>query len=63
MDVFADLNEPIHHAAAQRAVRFAHLVRSRFTIGDLLTHTGWLDAVNAESLLDEPGSGPSGGIS
>ena len=60
---FADLNEPIHHAAAQRAVRFAHLVRNRFTIGDLLAHTGWLDAVNAESLLDEPVSGPSGGVS
>jgi len=60
---FADLNEPIPHAAAHKAVRFAHLVRSRFTIGDLLSHTGWLDAGHAESLLDEPASDPSGCVS
>ncbi len=51
---FADLNEPVARATAQAAVRFAHLIRARFTLGDLLAETSWLDEAHADELLDEP---------
>jgi len=60
---FADLNEPIDYNTALKAVQFAHFVRGRFTIGDLLSLSCWLDESHAESLLDEPGSYLSGGES
>jgi hypothetical protein len=47
---FCDLNEPIGQETAGSAVRFAHLVRARFTLGDLLSETGWLDD-SADDLL------------
>jgi glycerol-1-phosphate dehydrogenase [NAD(P)+] len=51
---FADLNEPIPRASAHAAVRFSHLIRARFTFGDLLAETRWLDGARAAELLDEP---------
>ncbi|MFQ5805574.1 MAG: iron-containing alcohol dehydrogenase [Phycisphaerae bacterium] len=50
---FADLNEPIPRACPCAAVRFAHLIRARFTLGDLLDESGWLDDARADELLDE----------
>jgi len=51
---FADLNEPVSPSSSHAAVRYSHLVRPRFTLGDLLTHTAWLTDESATSLLDEP---------
>ncbi len=56
---FADLNEPIRRSSARAAVRYAHLIRGRFTLGDLLSETGWLDDAHAGELLDEPAEGPT----
>jgi glycerol-1-phosphate dehydrogenase [NAD(P)+] len=53
---FADLNEPVGHPSAHAAVRYGHLIRSRFTLGDLLTETGWLTDTTADGLLDDPGA-------
>jgi hypothetical protein len=39
------LNEPIARDTTESAVRFAHLVRARFTLGDLLSESGWLGDV------------------
>ena len=56
---FADLNEPIRRSSAHAAVRYAHPIRARFTLGDLLSETGWLDDAHADELLDEPAEGPT----
>ena len=39
---FAELNVPIPTPSARAAVRYGHLIRARFTLGDLLSLTGWL---------------------
>jgi glycerol-1-phosphate dehydrogenase [NAD(P)+] len=54
---FADLTEPIPAATAHAAVLHSHLVRARFTLGDLLAHASWLKATTPATLLDEPGFG------
>jgi glycerol-1-phosphate dehydrogenase [NAD(P)+] len=51
---FSDLDEPVPHATASVAVRFAHLIRARFTFGDLLAETSWLSEARADELLGEP---------
>jgi len=51
---FAELDKPVPLPAARTAVRYSHLVRGRFTLGDLLDHTGWLTDETAADLLDEP---------
>jgi glycerol-1-phosphate dehydrogenase [NAD(P)+] len=54
---FATMTQPVSEVQAEDAVRHAHLVRHRFTLGDLLSFAGWLDD-NALRLLcpteDEP---------
>lgn len=50
---FVELDEPIWHASAHAAVCYGHLVRARFTFGDLLTETGWLNDERADELLRE----------
>ncbi|MHC4064859.1 MAG: iron-containing alcohol dehydrogenase [Planctomycetota bacterium] len=52
---FSDLDKPVSPATARQAVLLGHLVRSRFTFGDLLCHSGWLDGKTAAALLDDPG--------
>lgn len=49
---FCDLDEPIGADRAASAVRFAHLIRARFTLGDLLSNCGWLDD-NAGDLVHD----------
>ena len=39
---FADLTQPVSDRSALAAVRFGHLIRARFTLGDLLELCGWL---------------------
>jgi glycerol-1-phosphate dehydrogenase [NAD(P)+] len=51
---FCDLDQPISRDSARTAVRFAHLIRARFTLGDLLTEAGWLTDSRADVLLGEP---------
>ncbi len=48
---FADLDQPVGAGSARSAVRFAHLVRARFTLGDLLSESAWLDDAATEALL------------
>jgi glycerol-1-phosphate dehydrogenase [NAD(P)+] len=48
---FADLDQPIADERAVSAIRCGHLIRSRFTLGDLLDQSGWLDTANARGLL------------
>jgi glycerol dehydrogenase-like iron-containing ADH family enzyme len=48
---FADLDQPIDDERAVSAIRCGHLIRSRFTLGDLLDQSGWLDTANARGLL------------
>ncbi|MCH7814167.1 MAG: iron-containing alcohol dehydrogenase, partial [Planctomycetes bacterium] len=50
---FADLTEPISAVTARTAVSNAHLVRARFTLGDLLDQAGWLDDANVAALLHD----------
>lgn len=50
---FCDLDRPISDDAARMAVRYAHLVRARFTFGDLLDRAGWLTDRTAAELLAE----------
>jgi len=49
---FCDLDEPIDVDSVTSAVRFAHLVRARFTFGDLLSECNWLDG-GAVAILKE----------
>ena len=46
------LDEPIAVDSVTSAVHLAHLVRARFTFGDLLSECGWLDGV-AVAILKE----------
>lgn len=48
---FGDLDQPISPETAHAAVQFSHLIRARFTLGDLLDQSGWLNASSAASLL------------
>lgn len=49
---FCDLDEPIGGECVASAVRFAHLVRARFTFGDLLSECNWLEG-GVGSILKE----------
>lgn len=53
---FADLDAPIPARAALSAIKLGHLIRARFTLGDLLDVTGMLDEASARSYLDESDS-------
>ena len=46
-----EVTPPIPDSTALGAVRFCHLIRARFTFGDLLDKTGWLTQERAEALL------------
>jgi glycerol-1-phosphate dehydrogenase [NAD(P)+] len=48
---WCDLDEPVGESSALAAVRCAHLVRARFTLGDLLTEADWLGPARADELL------------
>ncbi|MBN2446930.1 MAG: iron-containing alcohol dehydrogenase, partial [Phycisphaerae bacterium] len=48
---FDKLDVPPPPAAAHAAVRYAHLVRARFTIGDLLDETAWLSNAAVDALM------------
>ena len=48
---FADLDEPVRDETGVSAVLYGHLVRSRFTFGDVLSRTDWLNEESAKSLL------------
>jgi len=50
---FGELTEPIAPTRARAAVLHSHLIRARFTLGDLLAHTGWLSEETAGLLLGE----------
>jgi glycerol-1-phosphate dehydrogenase [NAD(P)+] len=47
------LDPPIQRDQMRWALLHAHLIRRRFTIGDLLFFLGWLDASFVDGLLDE----------
>ena len=47
---FSELDQPIGEERVTAAVRFAHLIRARFTLGDLLSESGWLDDETAAHL-------------
>lgn len=49
---FTTLDQPISTETAHAAVQFGHLIRARFTLGDLLDQSGWLDTATARALLD-----------
>lgn len=49
---FGDLNEPISPETAHAAVQSSHLIRARFTLGDLLDQGGWLNPDRAAGLLN-----------
>jgi len=51
---FADLNNPVSSSRAISAIRYSHLIRKRFTLGDLLDQSGWLKDTTAAQMLDEP---------
>jgi len=48
---WCDLDNPVFDDCAVTAVRRAHLVRSRFTLGDLLTEADWLGMEQVIDLL------------
>ena len=49
---FEDLNAAIDPASARTAMLHGHLIRARFTFGDLLAESGWLTENHVEELLD-----------
>jgi glycerol-1-phosphate dehydrogenase [NAD(P)+] len=49
---FSDLDEPVSDETGLLAVLYGHLVRSRFTLGDLLGRAGWLDERTARLLIE-----------
>lgn len=49
---FGGLDPPVERVDAVRALRAAHLIRARFTLGDLLAHCGWLTDESAAGLVD-----------
>lgn len=48
---FTELTPPVGEASARAAAQHAHLVRARFTLGDLLDMTDWLTPEHAAGLL------------
>lgn len=50
---FSELSVPIGAESAHRAVRWGHLIRQRFTLGDLLAIGGWLTDERVTALLGE----------
>jgi hypothetical protein len=50
---FGDLSDPIAANRARSAIAHSHLIRARFTLGDLLSHAGWLNGETASLLLGE----------
>lgn len=48
---FEDLNEPIDRTSARTAMLHGHLIRARFTFGDLLAESGWLTEDHVDRLL------------
>ncbi|UCG15755.1 MAG: iron-containing alcohol dehydrogenase [Phycisphaerales bacterium] len=48
---FSELSVPVSMGCATQAVRLAHMVRARFTLGDLLSESGWLDNEAAVAAL------------
>ena len=48
-----DLDEPIAEHSVIAAVSHAHLVRARFTYGDFLTETDWLNTRQTDKLLTD----------
>jgi glycerol-1-phosphate dehydrogenase [NAD(P)+] len=48
---FGTLDEPISPETAHAAVQSSHLIRARFTLGDLLDQGGWLNPDRAAALL------------
>lgn len=49
---FGALDQPVPLETAHAAVESSHLIRARFTLGDLLDQSGWLNATTARALLD-----------
>ena len=47
---FTGLDQPVPLPSAHTAIRFCHLIRSRFTLGDLLAETNWLDQTRVARL-------------
>lgn len=47
------LDPPINAAQLAFALRHGHLIRRRFTVGDLLAFLGWLDDAFVDSIMDE----------
>jgi glycerol-1-phosphate dehydrogenase [NAD(P)+] len=47
---FEELSQPVGREQAVAAVAHAHMVRARFTLGDLLAMTGWLSGREAQLL-------------
>lgn len=50
---FEDLTQPISRDSARAALRLGHLIRARFTLGDLLELCGWLNARHIAELLED----------
>jgi glycerol-1-phosphate dehydrogenase [NAD(P)+] len=50
---FADLDQPVPESTAFHTIQNAHLIRARFTFGDLLAQTGWLTDGSAAALMCE----------
>ena len=48
---FAGLDPAISASTALAAVRHSHRIRARFTLGDLLEMSGWLNPERASDLL------------
>jgi glycerol-1-phosphate dehydrogenase [NAD(P)+] len=48
---FDTLTPAVPAQTAHAAIRHAHVIRKRFTFGDLLDHTGWMSDERAEWLL------------
>ena len=49
---FEELDQPICRSSAHAAMLHGHLIRTRFTFGDLLAESGWLTDNHVEELLD-----------
>ncbi len=48
---FDKLDEPIGPNSALAAINNGHLIRSRFTLGDVLEQSGWLNGENTQALI------------
>ncbi len=47
-----DLDAPVDRASARTAMLHGHLIRARFTFGDILAESGWLTVDHVDRLLD-----------